>query len=321
MRPAAAVHHNPGGSGTKAGMFDAVIIGGGPAGASCALWLKMLGFRPCLVERRPTLGGLQNDNPYPNEWIASAPNRTGYEVAADIHRQILAQDIVCRLGEAVSALDVIQDGFRVTTTGGAMIFARSAVLATGVRPVKGGLAASDQVLIGPGRTMFNADFDGQEIAILGGGDNAFENYIFVRKRGAAAVHIYARTIRARREFLEKVPANDVRIGTYHVEPERPAVADRIYDRLVVLYGWEPYLPYAHHLDLARTARGFVETDADCQTSIPNLYAVGEIAQRMHPCCVTSMADGVVAAKAIQRSLEEDAVTRFVERVHASRRLD
>ncbi|WP_454917648.1 NAD(P)/FAD-dependent oxidoreductase [Xanthobacter sediminis] len=299
-------------------MFDAVIIGGGPAGASCALWLQMLGFRPCLIERRPTLGGLQNDNPYPNEWIASAPNRTGYEVASDIHRHVLSHDIVCRLGEGVSALDVIERGFRVTTTGGAMVFARAAVLATGVRPVKGGLSASDQVLIGPGRTMFNAAFDGQEVAILGGGDNAFENYIFVRKRGAAAVHIYARTIRARRAFLEKVPASDVRLGAYHVEPERPAVAGRPYDRLLVLYGWEPYLPYAHHLDLARTARGFVETDPDCQTSIPNLYAIGEIAQRMHPCCVTSMADGVVAAKAIQRSLEQDAVARFVERVRAGR---
>ncbi|MFG1478113.1 NAD(P)/FAD-dependent oxidoreductase [Xanthobacter sp. V4C-4] len=298
-------------------MFDAVIIGGGPAGASCALWLKMLGFRPCLIERRPTLGGLQNDNPYPNEWIASVTNQTGYEVAHDIHRHLLAHDIVCRLGESVTALDVVVGGFRVTTAGGAMVFGRTAVLASGVRPVKGGLSASDQVLIGPGRTMFNAAFDGLEVAILGGGDNAFENYMFVRKRGAAAVHIYARTIRARREFLEKVPAGDVRLGAYHVEPERPAVADRAYDRLVVLYGWEPYLPYAHHLELARTARGFVETDPDCQTSLPNLYAIGEIAQRMHPCCVTSMADGVVAAKAIQRTLEQDAVARFTERVRAS----
>lgn len=299
-------------------MFDAVIIGGGPAGASCALWLKMLGFRPCLIERRATLGGLQNDNPYPNGWIASVMDRTGYEVAGDIHSQLMAQDIVCRLGEAVSALERVPGGFRATTTSGALVFARAAVLATGVRPVKGGLSASDQVLIGPGRTMFNAAFEGEEVAILGGGDNAFENYIFVRKRGAAAVHIYARTIRARREFLEKVPVGDVRIGSYEVEPERPAVAERPYDRLLVLYGWEPYLPYAQQLDLARTARGFVKTDADCQTSIPHLYAIGEIAQRMHPCCVTSMADGVVAAKAIQRTLEQDAISRFVERVQAAR---
>lgn len=299
------------------GMFDAVIIGGGPAGASCALWLKMLGFRPCLIERRTALGGLQNDNPYPNEWIASVMGKTGYEVAQDLDAHLQAHDIVCRLGEAVSALEQVPGGFRVTTESGALVSARTAVLASGVRPVRGDLSASDQVLIGPGRTMFNAAFEGQEVAILGGGDNAFENYMFVRKRGAATVHIYARTIRARREFLEKVPAGDVRLGPYAVEPERPAVAERPYDRLVVLYGWEPYLPYARHLDLARTPRGFVETDADCRTSIPHLYAIGELAQRMHPCCVTSMADGIVAAKAIQRTLEEDAIARFVERVRTA----
>ncbi|QRG05955.1 NAD(P)/FAD-dependent oxidoreductase [Xanthobacter dioxanivorans] len=298
-------------------MFDAVIIGGGPAGASCALWLKMLGFRPCIVERRPVLGGLQNDNPYPNQWIAPVLNRTGLEVAADIHRHVLEHDIVCRLSEAVTALEVVEGGFRVTTAGGEIILARTAVLASGVRPVKGGFTASDGVIIGPGRTMFHAEFEGQSVAILGGGDNAFENYIFVRKRGATRVTIFARTIRARREFLEKVPPADVRIGAYPVAPDVPSVASQRYDRILVFYGWEPYLPYARHLGLAHSSRGFVETSADCETSVPDLYAIGEIAQRMHPCCVTSMADGVVAAKAIQRTLEQDAVARFAERVRRS----
>jgi len=295
-------------------MFDTVIIGGGPAGASCALWLKMLGFRPCIIERRTVLGGLQNDNPYPNQWIAPVRDRTGLDIAADIHQHLTDHDIVCRLGEAVSALDVVEGGFRVTTATGEIVYGRTCVLATGVRPVRGGFTASERVIIGPGRTMFNAGFDGQSVAILGGGDNAFENYIFVRKRGAAEVTIFARTIRARREFLEKVPPADVRIGPDPVAPEIPEVAGLGFDRVVVLYGWEPYLPYAAHLNLARDPRGFVETSRDCETSVPDLYAIGEIAQRMHPCCVTSMADGVVAAKAIQRTLEQDAVARFAERV-------
>lgn len=295
-------------------MFDAVIIGGGPAGASCALWLKMLGFRPCIVERRPVLGGLGNDNPYPNQWIAPIRDKTGIEIAAEVDRHMRDHDIVCRTGEAVTELEVVPGGFRVTTGTGEIVLGRTCVLATGVRPVKGGFTASETVIIGPGQTLFNADFEGRSVAILGGGDNAFENYIFVRRRAATRVTLFARTIRARREFLEKVPPADVRIGPYPVEPEAPEVAGERFDRILVLYGWEPYLPYARHLGLARDARGFVETSLDCETSIPNLYAIGEIAQRMHPCCITSMADGVVAAKAIQRTLEQDAIARFAERV-------
>ena len=52
-------------------MHDAVIVGGGPAGASCALWLARLGLSPLLVEASARLGGLGNDNPFTDDWIAT----------------------------------------------------------------------------------------------------------------------------------------------------------------------------------------------------------------------------------------------------------
>ena len=101
------------------------------------------------------------------------------------------------------------------------------------------------------------------------------------------------------------------MGQYEIQTDHNTVAGRSYDQIVVLYGWEPHLPYVQSLGLARDSRGFVLTDPDCQTSVPGMYAIGEVAQRMHPCCITSMADGAVAAKAIQRTLERDAVAKFV----------
>lgn len=77
-------------------MFDSIIVGGGPAGASCALWLKMLGFKPCIVERRATLGGLQNENPYPNQWIAPIFGKSGVEVAAKAIQRTLERDAVSK---------------------------------------------------------------------------------------------------------------------------------------------------------------------------------------------------------------------------------
>ncbi|WP_083634074.1 NAD(P)-binding protein [Rhodoferax antarcticus] len=44
-------------------MDDAIIVGGGPAGASAATWLKQLGFSPVLVEKQASCGGLQLSNP------------------------------------------------------------------------------------------------------------------------------------------------------------------------------------------------------------------------------------------------------------------
>lgn len=76
-----------------------------------------------------------------------------------------------------------------------------------------------------------------------------------------------------------------------------------FDVIIVLYGWQANIPFSYDFPLRMTERGFIDTFPNCETSEPYVYAVGEITQRMHPCCVTAMADGVVAAKAIQRSLE------------------
>ena len=55
--------------------------------------------------------------------------------------------------------------------------------------------------------------------------------------------------------------------------------------------------FADDLRLARDERGYIRTDfATAETSVPDIYAIGEVAHRMHPCVVTSMADGVVAAR-------------------------
>jgi thioredoxin reductase (NADPH) len=53
-------------------MFDATIVGAGPAGSSCALWLKQLGFSPVIIDRNDQCGGLQLLNPYLNTWIATS---------------------------------------------------------------------------------------------------------------------------------------------------------------------------------------------------------------------------------------------------------
>lgn len=287
--------------------FDAVVVGGGPAGASCALWLKLLGFRPSIVERRSRLGGLQIESPYRNDWIAPLPGVTGQQVAENIHRNIMAHDIPCFLKAEVKSLRKGQREFfmRIESAEGVrQLSARHVVLASGVRPRDGGFRAVPKVLIGPGTKIANTDFSGKTVAVLGGGDNAFENFQFIRQRGAAEVHIYARTIRARREFVDKVQKPHVTVGSYSVDTERMTVSGRAYDFIVVLYGWVPNVGFAGALDLKLDSRGFIATDPQtAETSLTDLFAIGEVAQRMHPCCVTSMADGVVAAKEIQYRLE------------------
>lgn len=296
-------------------VVDAIIVGGGPAGASCALWLKQLGLRPCIIERRASLGGLQNESVNENGWIAPVAGLRGEEVARSIHTNILAHGITCHLGTSVTSVAMSDDGFSVElghSVADGPLRAPHLVLASGVRPADGGFRASENLLIGPGKQIAYADFRDRSVAILGGGDNAFENYEFIRAKGAGNVHIFARSIRARREFLERVPLMDTSVGPYDVDDRAMTVAGRRYDAIVVMYGWSPALEFMRDHPLARDEKGFVVTDRDsAESSIPNVFAIGEVAQRMHPCCVTSMADGVVAAKEIQRRSEVGATEAFI----------
>lgn len=291
-------------------MFDAAIVGGGPAGASCALWLKQLGFEPVVIDKNKTCGGLQLLSPYTNTWIATTTNAHGGDVAKAMHENMLTHKISMRMEAQVKSVSFVDGGAQIALSTGEKISTRLVVLAGGVVPKSGGLASRIGLLIGPGHAVENTNFTGAKVAILGGGDNAFENYCFAKERGAAIVKIFARTLRARAERLEQVPPEHVTVGNYDFEVKENQINGDRFDHILVLYGYEVSQQSLFGLELAMRTDGLVATNDDCLTSNKLVYAIGEIAGRMHPCCVTSMADGVVAAKAIQRRLEASAIARY-----------
>ncbi len=284
--------------------FDAVIVGAGPAGASCALWLKRLGLTAVLLEASAQVGGLARINPFEDYWIAVLPDVTGHDVARNIHRSLWQAAVDLRVDQRVHTVRRTPGGFEVEVADGVIMAGANLVLASGVK-ARGlpGVPPDDDyenVLVGPGEQIVNQDFIGKSVAILGGGDNALENYGYVRTRGARQTHIYARSLRGQAQWLSRVRTNDLRLGHYTFEPATRYVNGQRYDLILVFYGWEPQASFVDGLRLARDAKGFLMTDfGTAQTSCMGAYAIGEVAHRMHPCVATALADGVVAAKAIQ----------------------
>ena len=121
--------------------------------------------------------------------------------------------------------------------------------------------------------------------------------------------IFARTVRARASLVDQVPAACVRHGPFDFDAPGQRVNGQPYDQILVLFGYELAKHALLGLEPALRADGFVWTDPQAQTSLPRVFAIGELAQRAHPCCATAMADGVVAAKSIQRELESSMAAR------------
>lgn len=288
-------------------MKSAVIIGGGPAGCQCALWLHMLGYEVVLVEKSSQLGGLQFSSPYINNWIVGTMGLAGQDIAKNIQNHIEVMNIPFYLNESVKKINEQQLGFEIEV-GGDVIRTHNIVITTGVKPRSSSLMSADNVIIGPGKEIDNFNFTNKKVAILGGGDNAAENYAFIKNTNPKECHLYAKKIIARNNLFNKIDPNDVFLGKYSVDQNTMVInynnQSLQYDVIVVLYGWESNIPEVfekYRTDLVDDDN-FIITDSSGRTRIPNIFAGGEVSRCQNPCVVTAMADGVVIAKTIQMTL-------------------
>src|SRR3546814_12928184 len=107
--------------------------------------------------------------------------------------------------------------------------------------------------------------------------------------------------------MRSIARENMMQGPYDVDGSAGMVNGGLYEVIMVVYGWGPCIEVAEVLGLRRSAQGFSASDMQtAQTSCAGVYAIGEVAQRQHPCVVTALADGVTAAKAIQARIEMPA---------------
>lgn len=290
--------------------YDCTVIGAGPAGVSCAIWLKQLGFSVCIVDKNEKAGGLQIQNAYTNTWIASSFDIKGADVVEALGQNLIKFKIDSFFNTEVISVCGNFGNFETTTAKGLKINSKTVVMATGTTANTGGLTDRVGLIVGTGEKVAARNFEGKKIAILGGGDSAFENYKFVKEKRPSSLKIFARTLRARAALLEHASPDDVFEGSYTYDEKTNSINGEIFDEVIVCYGFTVNEKALLGLSLALKKGGFVQTDANCQTSIEGIYAIGEITNNLHPCCVTSMAEGVIASKAIQRSLEQSLQAEF-----------
>lgn len=281
--------------------MNTIVIGAGPAGCACALWLHQLGCPVLLLEGRAQAGGLQRYSPYENLWLPGVMGLPGQDVAEQLQRQLLARGVDLQLQAPVARVSGTDGAFLVHLHDGRVLPAAQVVLATGARFRSGGYRDSATVAVGPGHPIEALDVVDKRVAVLGGGDNAFDQYRFLKARGARRVTLFARRVRAQRKLREQVPTDDVVEGPFDADAAAMRVNGQPFDVFSVQFGFEPVVPPGLE-GLQRTEQGFVQADHWGQTSLSGVYAAGEVAQTFHPSVVTSFAHGVQVAKRIQQRL-------------------
>lgn len=303
------------------------ILGAGPAGMSCANACLSFGLEPVVIERADHVGGTQRANFHPNLWMLGFPDETGREMTARLSGHFLDLPLTLHRGAALREVTRMDHGFRLSLTGANAAFtvdADAIVLATGMLPratpeLEAVAARSARVIVGPLNDAIRDRVRAGRVLILGGGDNALDHALYLAEQGNQVRVCARRVFSARKPFRESCAARrDIELREHCVpdaftpEPDSVKVTwGRItvrYDWLLVMYGYRPNTEaletFAADIRPVLTDNGHIHVDNWQRTSVAGLYAAGDVTDSPQPSVPTAIAQGLTAAKAIERDLQK-----------------
>lgn len=293
--------------------IDVAILGGGPAGCSAASWLAQLGLSTLLVEREPQLCAALRGLDFRQDWVLGQPAAALADLARHYAQQVEATSgLSLRLGTRAESARHAAGAWTLQLATGEHVHARALLVATGLRllrPARYFAVPHPRVLDATALTTRRETLpigpNGRAL-LLGAGDNAAENALFLADRGLA-VTVWARGAwRAQAHLVSRVEAHPriaLRLATPLPDAMRPddagvTVGDERFDVVAALLGFEPE-PSAFAL--------LSEHDR------PHAFVAGDASRRWHPCVQTALADGVQAAKLIEQALRPEAATAAPQR--------
>ncbi|HRH45939.1 MAG TPA: FAD-dependent oxidoreductase [Pyrinomonadaceae bacterium] len=300
--------------------FDVVIIGGGAAGISAAFWCDELGLSSIILESENDLGGqlLWTYNAIKNYLGIEVEN--GQELQKIFLKQIEKRSFEIKKSSKITKIDTEKK--LVFLENEEVLSADFLIIATGIRRRKLNLESEEKF---HGRGILRSGkrdaelVEGKKVCVVGGGDAALENALILSEAAESVTLIHRRKeFRGRSEFIEKVkkePKITILteteitkiIGDESLEAlELKKVAanqTQIYptDALLLRIGVEPNNElFRGQLELDKN--GYCLIDSHCETSVKNIFAVGDIANPLAPTISSAVGMGATAVKTISNRL-------------------
>lgn len=303
------------------GQFDVIIVGGGAAGIAAAVWCDDLDLTSCIIERSSDLGGQLHwiHNPIGN--YPGATFRDGSESARRFKDSILGRRVVVMTDARVIGIDA--KATNVELDGGQVISGKAIVFATGVRRrkllVPGEEEFAGRGILGSG-SRDRHEASGSIAAVVGGGDAALENALILADHAEKVFLVHRREgFSARKEFINAVgeqkriePVLGAQVKEFggseklkFIDLDRGSAGSQrlAVDKAVVRVGVEP------NSDLLKGSvvldgSGYVVVDRLGRTSVPNIYAIGDVACPESPTIASAVGSAATAIKDLASSIRQ-----------------
>jgi len=301
-------------------MHDIVIIGGGPAGLTAGLYTARARLKVLLLERLAPGGQVLN-----TDWVENYPGFpdgiSGFELVERMKTQAENFDLPIQL-EEVMGLKFSPDKKTVITNKG-QLEAKALIIATGATPKKLGIEGED-LLTGKG-VSYCATCDGpfykdQEVVVIGGGDTALEEAIFLT-RFASTIHVAHRRdeLRAVKLLQDRAMAQEKIkfiwdtiplkiLGDNGVEGielknvKTGEISRKEAQGVFIFIGTEPNAELIDGI-VKQDEGGFVITDEKMETSVSGVFAAGDIRSKPWRQISTAVGEGAAASFYAEKYLE------------------
>lgn len=300
--------------------FDTIIIGGGPAGYTAALYCTRAGLSTLVLEKFSAGGQMTQ--------TSTIDNYPGFEEGIDgFSLGFKMQQGAERFGAQtmqteVLSVDLNANPKKIVTDSGEL-FAKTVIIATGADHKHLGIEKEDS-LIGRGVGYCAACdgmlFRGKTVAVVGGGNSAAADalllskicqkvYVIVRRDTMRATKIYheplmkAENVEFKwnsqvRELLSGMKLGGIKIENKDGESEEIAL-----DGLFISIGRQPATDiFKGQIDLDES--GYIIADESTKTNIPGVFAVGDVRTKVMRQIITAAADGAVASHYVEEYLAE-----------------
>ena len=293
-------------------MVDIIVIGGGPAGLTAAVYARRAG-KSVLVLEKDALGGQITWSPKVENYPA-VPAVSGMDLGNRMAEQAMDMGAEVEIDEVLRIED-FGSHKRVYGSFGTEYDARAVILAAGAKPRKLGLKREDE-LVGSGvgycAVCDGAFFKGQAVAVNGGGNSALQDavllsdlcsrvYLVHRRDSFRGEEALVNLLRGKEnvEFVLNAVITELKGDSElsGITVEQDGVQREIpVGGLFVAIGHEPDLAaFADFLD--RDAQGYAASDEGCLTKTEGFFVAGDCRRKKIRQVTTAAADGAVAALA------------------------
>lgn len=302
-------------------LYDAVIIGGGPAGLTAAMYLARAGCRVLVLEQRGYGGQIALTNEVVN--YPGILKTSGVELTQTMRAQAEAFGAEFLIAQAQELL--LSDTEKIVKTSRGDFRCLGILLATGAQPKEAGFRGEEEFR-GRGvsycATCDGAFFRDKDVFVIGGGYTAAEESIFltkfarhvtilIRKNDFACPASVADKARKHEKItvlpntvVQEVSGDDgiKRIQYQNVSTGEISEYHSPDGKTIGVFVFAGYVPDTALVSgiVERDGRGYILTDENRKTSVEGVYAAGDICAKPLRQVITAASDGAIAASALEK---------------------